>query len=330
MKKILITGANGFIGSFLVEEALRRNYDVYAGVREGSNREYLSDSRINFFEMDYSSSEALRDKFSDAPKFDFIIHNAGLTKAVKKSDYLTVNFEYTKNIIDSLVSQNKVPEKFIYMSSLAAFGPADESELSMVKLTDTPRPVTSYGRSKLESEKYLMGMEDFPYLIIRPTAVYGPREKELYTFFKLINRNMEPYIGLKKQYLTFIYIKDLAKAVFHATESDAVNKAYFVSDGGSYDSKTLGKIIKTQLHKKTLTFNIPVGLARFVAFMAEKTNNLTGKLSVLNLEKMNELESVNWKCDIQPLTNETGFLADYDLNDGITETIAWYKKANWL
>ena len=133
MKKILITGASGFIGSFLVEEALNRNYEVYAGIRKSSNREYLLDSRIKFLELDFSNVDSLNKKISAAPYFDFIIHNAGLTKASKLKDYFTTNYEFTKNIIDVLISQNRVPKKFIYMSSLAAYGPGNPDLLYPVK-----------------------------------------------------------------------------------------------------------------------------------------------------------------------------------------------------
>src|ERR1035437_5969967 len=125
MKKILITGSSGFIGSFLVEEALKKNYEVYAGIRKTSSIEYLSDPRIKFIELDFSDINSLNKKIAEAPYFDFVIHNAGLTKAFKKQDYFISNYQYTRNIIDVLISQKRTPEKFIYMSSLAAYGPGD-------------------------------------------------------------------------------------------------------------------------------------------------------------------------------------------------------------
>ena len=150
------------------------------------------------------------------------------------------------------------------------------------------------------------------------------------TFFNLINKNIEPYIGREKQQLTFIYIKDLARAVFQATESDAVNKAYFVSDGSSYPQNALGENIKELLNKKTLRINVPVSLARVVALVAEMANKISGKPSMLNQEKMNELQSLSWKCENEPLQIETGFSAEYNLKQGLTETVAWYKKEGWL
>ena len=330
MKKILITGASGFIGGYLVEEALKRNYVVYAGVRKTSNTEYLTDPRIKFIELDFSDSNSLDQKLSASPYFNFVIHNAGLTKAFHKKDYSISNYQYSRNLIEALIRQNKVPEKFIYMSSLAAYGPGDPIQLGPVRSIDTPRPVTSYGKSKLESEKYLSGLHNFPYIIIRPTAVYGPREKDLFTVFKLINNNIELFVGSKKQQLTFVYVQDLVKAVFQAMESGIVNKGYFVSDGTIYDGKTFGNIIKEQLGKKTIRIQLPVGLVRFIAMISEATKYITRKQSVLNHEKINELEATNWNCDIQPLIADLNYKPEYDLAKGIRETIEWYKQNNWL
>lgn len=330
MKKILITGASGFIGSFLVDEALNRNYEVYAGIRKTSNREYLVDSRIKFIELNFSEIELLSKEISAAPYFDFVIHNAGITKATKTEDYFTTNYQYTKNIIDVLIDLKRVPEKFIYMSSLAAYGPGSPTLLYPVKASDTPRPLTSYGKSKLKSEKFIATLSNFPHIIIRPTAVYGPREKDLLTVFKLINKNIELFVGFKKQHLTFVYVKDLVKAVFQATESDHVNKGYFVSDGYVYDGKILGNIIKEELGKKTIRINLPTKLVRWIAMINESTKYITKKQPVLNLDKINELASTNWKCDIKPLVDESNYNPTYNLTQGIHETIKWYKEFKWL
>ncbi|MEO6882955.1 MAG: NAD(P)-dependent oxidoreductase [Bacteroidia bacterium] len=330
MKKILITGATGFIGGFLVEEALKKNYEVYASVRKSSNTQYLHDKRIKLIELDFSNPVSLNQKMSEASRFDIVIHNAGLTKAKTRTDYSLVNYHYSKNLIDTLIHLNKIPEKFIYMSSLSAFGPGNPTSLSVVKTTDTPYPITSYGKSKLETEKYLSGLQEFPFIIIRPTAVYGPRDKDMLTIFKLINKNIEMLIGFKKQYFTFIYVKDLINVVFQLIESNIKNKSYFISDGSFYDGSVLGNIIKTQLKKKTIKMRLPVSIVKPLAFLSESTKFITGFTPIFNLEKVNELESINWKCDIQPLIDDIHFKADYNLENGIRETIEWYKKEKWL
>ncbi len=330
MKKILITGAGGFIGSFLVEEALKRNYEVYAGIRKTSNIEYLTDSRIKLIELDFLDTAHLAQQICDLPIFDYVIHNAGTTKAFNKKDYFITNYQYTRNIVNILISQKKVAEKFIYMSSLAAYGPGDPLQNTSISSTDIPKPVTSYGKSKLESERFLSLLTSFPHIIIRPTVVYGPREKDLFTVFKLINNNLELIVGFKSQQLTFIYVKDLVKAVFQTMESNVVNKSYFVSDGKVYDAQSLGNIIKEQLDKKTLRIYFPTTLVRVIAFFSEASKYITRKQPVLNFDKVNELESLNWNCDTKPLIEEFNFKPEYCLNKGVSETIEWYKKSKWL
>jgi nucleoside-diphosphate-sugar epimerase len=157
MKKVLITGASGFIGSFLVKEALDRGYEVYAGVRPTSSRQYLDDSRIKFIELHFVDTEKLIDQLltlkQHGTQFDYVIHNAGITKAKTIHDFFTVNCRYTCNLADALVAAHCVPAKFVYISSLAAFGP--RSDQTPIRHSDIPQPITSYGRSKLDTEKYL-------------------------------------------------------------------------------------------------------------------------------------------------------------------------------
>ncbi len=329
-KKILITGASGFVGSHLVEEALARNLEVYAGVRKSSSRAFLQDKRIRFFEIDFAKKEALKEKIYKA-KFDYIIHNAGIVSAPKLEDYYTVNYDYLKNLIDSLYTTDSVPEKFIYISSLASYGPASSTDLSdFLKEEDAKKPINTYGWSKLKSEEYIYSLNDFPYIIIRPTAIYGPREKEILTFFKLINRNIEGYIGSRKQHLTFIYVKDLTKTILDATLSRVTQKSYFISDGKYYSQTDLGKYAKKFLAKKTLRLHVPVTLVRSIAWLLEQPAKVTGNYPALNLEKVNILESMNWKCDLTALKEDLNFQPKYDLEKGLRETLEWYKREGWL
>lgn len=330
MKKILITGASGFIGSFLVEEALKRNYEVYAGIRKTSSKDYLRDARINFLELDFSDHEALHRSISTAPHFDFVIHNAGITRAVKKEDFFVSNYSYTRLLVEALLFHNKVPSKFIYMSSLAAFGPGNPFTMESVQESDKPHPVTHYGKSKLEAETFLSLLPDFPYLIIRPTAVYGPRDKDFLAMFKLIQNHLELIVGANKQQLSFVYVKDLVTAIFLAMESPVLKRAFFVSDGKSYDSAVFGNLLKEQLGKNTLHIKVPALLANLIASISESMQYLSGKPALLNRDKLNELKALNWNCDTTPLFRELGFKPAYDLSAGIRETIFWYREAGWL
>ncbi|MFT6783171.1 MAG: UDP-glucose 4-epimerase, partial [Saprospiraceae bacterium] len=187
MQKILITGASGFVGGFLVEEALNRGLEVHAAVRRSSNREHLKDERIKFILIDFENNDALKSIFL-LHKFDYIIHNAGLTKTPIKEQYFKVNATYLENMVEALIESDTVPIKFTFISSLAAYGPAEHTEYGIVTEDSEPHPVTNYGRSKLQAERYLKSKSEINYSIIRPTAVYGPREKDLFTVYDLINK----------------------------------------------------------------------------------------------------------------------------------------------
>jgi nucleoside-diphosphate-sugar epimerase len=332
MKKILITGATGFIGSYLVEEALRRGYIVFAGVRESSNRSFLKGKDVRFFVMDLSSQEKLEKQFSDFnkqnEKFDFIIHNAGITKAKNKKDFLTVNYNFTRNFVNALINSFCVPGKFIYISSLAAFGPKEDS--SPITDSDRPMPITFYGRSKLHTEKFIGSLNNFPHLIIRPSAVYGPRDRDFLVVAKMINRGLEPYLGKSNQMLSFIFVRDLANMIFEAIESPISNRAYFMSDGYSYTTETFNNYLKKHLNKKTIRFVVPKTFIEPLAFSIEKVSAMLGIVSTFNRERSKEFQAANWSCDIAKMKKDLNFTMEHNLDSGLLETIHWYRNEGWL
>jgi len=324
MKKILITGATGFIGSFLVEKAIKSGFEVYAGIRLNSNIQIFKDKQVKFLELDFANIKGLIQQLSQI-RFDFIIHNAGITQSLHKAEFYKVNYQYTRNFIEALIETGNIPEKFIYTSSLAAFGPGNPNTNIPICNEDVPNPVTSYGKSKLMAEEYIKSISDFPYIILRPTAVYGPREKNLLTVFKTINMGLEPYLGFKKQHVSFIFIHDLVDVFFKIIESDVCKKEYFISDGNDYSTEDLNQLIRYYLRKRTFKIRIPLFLVRVFAFISGLFSSLSGKISIFNLEKVNELECTNWICDINPLIKDTGFKAKFNLDEGIRQTIEWYK-----
>lgn len=334
MTNILITGASGFIGSFLAEEALKRNFQVWAGVRKTSSRQYLQDPALHFAEIGFSDKARIKEFLLDHKQkgitFDYIIHNAGLTKAQKKEDFYTVNYSFTRNFVEALIETETVPGKFVYISSLAAYGPGDPGTMKPVMLADKPKPVDEYGRSKLEAEKYITSLTSFPWLIIRPSGVYGPREKDYFVYFQTISRGMEPYIGYKPQILTFIYVRDLVRLILDVTVSGISCRSYFVTDGNQYDSREFAKITKMHLNKKTVKITLPLGLVGGIAFVMEKLFSMSGKMPTLNTDKFNIMKSTNWTCQVDAIQKDFGFRAEYDLDKGVKEALEWYKNEGWL
>ena len=334
MEKIAITGASGFIGSFLVEEALQKGFDTYAILRSSSSKKYLSDSRINFIDFNLADKAEMIKQFKELKSkgivFDYFVHNAGATKVVKKEDYLKVNFLYTKNLIEALIESGCTPKKFIYMSSLAAYGPGDPISGLPIKESDTPRPLSLYGKSKLASEKYIRSLSNFPFIIIRPTGVIGPRDTEFISFYKTINRSIEPYIGSPNQLLTFIYIKDLVRMIFKAIDSDVVNRSYFATDGISYTGEELAAVVKKVLSKKTVRIVFPKMVIKPIAYLSEHVSRMFGKPSILNTEKYKEFTALNWLCDSTPAETDLNFKAEYDLKKGVEESVLWFKENKLL
>ena len=334
MDNVLITGASGFIGSFLSEEGIKRGYNIYAGVRKKSPRKYLTDPALKFIELDFSSVDALvrtlEEYKSTGIRFRYIIHGAGVTKARRKDDFMRVNYGNTRNFIDALIASGMGPDKFILVSSLAAYGPGDPSTMLPVMLSDRPNPVDEYGKSKLAAEQYLASRSDIPWIILRPTGVYGPREKDYFVFFKTVNSGIETYIGRQEQILTFIYVKDLVSLVFDALASSVSRKSYFVSDGREYTGHEFAAITKRHLGKKTLKITLPSGLVRGIAFCTEKVSSLWGTVPTLNTDKFKILNSKNWRCEVEPLRRDFHFEARYDLDRGVKETLDWYFLEGWL
>ncbi len=325
MKKVLKTGSSGFIGSFLVEEALIRGYGVYAAVRKSSNKMYLTDARINFFTINLDNKEQLFDDFLKLKQqgilFDYVIHYAGVTKVVKKSDFDKVNYQYTKNLVEALIEAECIPEKFIYLSSLGAYGPGSEITWDPIKESDMPCPKTLYGRSKFNAEQFIKEQNLLSYIIIRPTGVYGPRDRDYFSFIKTINLSIEPYIGSPNKLLSFIYVKDLTRIIFLSLQSQVINKSYFVTDGKTYTSKEFSQVVKNALSKKTIKFIVPKVFVRIIALVAEKLSWVLNNPSVLNTDKYITLTASNWSCDSSQAEKDFCFKAEYDLVSGITETI---------
>ena len=200
-KKILVTGSSGFIGSFLVVGGLERGFQVWAGVRKRSSRKYLQDSRIQFAELDFTDSTHLEEQLKQHRMqhggWDYIIHCAGVTKCFDKADFEMGNYWATRLFIETLQRLNMVPERFLYLSSLSVFGPIHEKNYQSITETDVPKPDTAYGLSKLHTEEYLASLKDFPYVIFRPTGVYGPRERDYFLMAKSIRNHVDFMAGFR-------------------------------------------------------------------------------------------------------------------------------------
>lgn len=335
MESVLITGASGFIGSFIVEEAMRRGFSVWAGIRPASSREYLQNREIHLLKLDFARPNKLRMQLSGhkrtCPKFDYIIHCAGVTKCVDKNEFDRVNNLQTQSFVDTLRELDMIPKQFIFISTLSVFGPIRENAYDPILESDAPAPDTAYGLSKLKAELYLQSIPNFPYVIYRPTGVYGPREKDYFLMVKSIQRHVDLSVGFRRQVLTFVYVKDLAQAVFRGIEKKVNRRAYFLADGEVYQSRTFSDLIRKELGNPfVIRLKCPLIVLKIVSLLAEFRARCRGVASTLNSDKYKIMKQRNWQCDITPAIGELDYSPEYNLERGVKETIAWYKERGWL
>jgi nucleoside-diphosphate-sugar epimerase len=330
MKSVLITGASGFVGYHLILAALEKGYRVTAAVRPSSNVTHLASLPLSYANLDFSDKACIERELEKG-QYDFIVHNAGATRAKHEQDFIEVNAVFTKILAEVAVHMRPPIQKFVLISSLAAYGPKNSIQEGFISEQDSPKPVTNYGKSKLKAEELLQAIPQLNYLIFRPTAVYGPRERDLLHVFRNVSMGVETYLGRKPQKLSFVYVSDFANLVIASLESKISRKGYFVSDGNAYDQYQLAYFCKKILQKRTIKLHVPMPMAMVLATTIETTYGwLKSGTPLLNQDRLKELSGVNWTCDIQLARNELGFLPQYNLEEGLKETIKWYKQNNWM
>ena len=333
MARILITGASGFIGGYLVAQALQNGHDVTAAVRPKSDRSRLNDPRLKFLDLPLGEEVLMTEQLKNAGRFDWIIHNAGVTKALSPEGYLEGNTENTRRLTMVLQRLEQQPDKFLFVSSLASLGTTPPGS-AMIHAQQPPQPLTYYGESKLQTEALLEGLpNDFPWVVVQPTAVYGPWERDILTFIRMANMGLEVSIGLNSQRLSFVHAADVARAIFQVLETSkpVQHRKFIVSDGKEYTTEDLGAAVRAALGgKKTLKIRVPLGLVKQIAGVIEIIGQWQNKPTTLNRNKIQELSAENWHCDASPLFEELLFQPEFDLFRGMHQTVNWYRQAGWL
>lgn len=226
--KVLVTGASGFIGSHLTESLVRKGYDVRCLVRPTSNLRWLKGLKVELFYGSLEDPFSLRDIIQDV---EVVFHVAGVIKSPNASEYFRINAEGTKNLLDAIVRLSPPLRCFVQFSSLAASGPGTDSRPRTE--SDPCMPITPYGISKLSAEHVVLryaSSYQIPFIIIRPPAVFGPRDMETLYFFKQARQGRIPVIGRGDKYFSLIYVRDLVEgAIRTALSSETLNRVYFLS-----------------------------------------------------------------------------------------------------
>lgn len=332
-KRVLIVGAGGFVGGFLADEGLKRDYEVWAGVRATTSRKYLDNPGIRFIEFDFDNPASISESMEKAlpeGSWEYIIYNLGATKVMTYTDFNKINYNYLQYFTEALRKTGKLPEKFLYMSSLSAMGTGDEKTYTPFRESMVPQPNTRYGTSKLKAEMWLQ-TSGLPYIIFRPTGIYGPRDRDYFLMFESIKKGFDFSVGFRKQMLTFIYVEDLVRAVYDALEKAPTGEIYNISEPRSYSQKEF-RYLSMQAMKKhlVLPMRMPLWAVKAVSAVAEKWGVARMKPSTLNRDKYKIMKQRNWQVDVSKAEQDFGFRASVPLDEGIRKSIDWYRKEGWL
>jgi nucleoside-diphosphate-sugar epimerase len=330
---VLVTGGTGFVGSHLVEKLVRRGYRVRLLIRRTSSLRWLEGVPVEYAFGD------VRDKASIAGAcvgVRSVFHVGGLTKAQSDSEYHEVNGQGTRNLAEALAERGFPGGFFVHMSSLAAGGPAIAVERDPEPVrteSDPPTPITPYGKSKLQGEIALREVADshgrFRHVILRPPAVYGPRDEDTLVLFRMIKQGFLPVPRTPVNRLSLIYVEDLVDAAIRAAEK-AARGTYYVSDGEIYTFQEVGREIANLMDVEVRMLRAPRPLAMFAACGAELWGYLVGRAPVLSRAKVHDIWQPHWVCSPEKARREWGFDPAFPLSRGLSETLTWYRLNQWL
>lgn len=332
--RVLVVGAGGFSGGFIVEQALRRGYRVHAGVRASTSRRYLADPRIEFCELDFddpaSLAPALRAALPEGERWDYIVYNLGATKCLNFTEFNKVNHDYLRSFTAALRESDLTPRKLLYISSLSAIGPRHELDGAPFTEKDLPQPDTRYGTSKLKAEMWLHEA-GLPFIIFRATGIYGPRDHDYFLMFKAIARGFDFSVGFRPQLLSFIYVEDLAAAIFDALEKAPTGETYNIAEPRTYTQKEFRRLAASALGRRlVIPMRMPLAAVRAVSAIAEKWGVARMKPSTLNSDKYHIMRQRNWSVDVSKAVADFGFHADVPLAEGTRRAVEWYRSNGWL
>jgi dihydroflavonol-4-reductase len=325
--RALVTGANGFIGSFLVEKLLDRGWHVRCLVRKTSNLRWLAGLDIDLCVGEMFDAYSLQEAVKD---IDVVFHLAGVTKGKTEQDYFRGNFIATENLIQACQKSGSASQKFIFVSSQAAGGPSAEGK----ELTEAEaiHPISVYGRSKKMAEEEVMQFSQTrPATIIRPPSVFGPRDVDFYALYKIVNRGIIPKAGRDEQKISIVYISDLVEGIIQAAENPKANgETFFICQDHAVSFYELGQIVATVLGKKTITLPIPLGLVESASIITTAISKITGTPALLNADKVLEMKQAGWICSNAKAKKMLNYKAKIAIEEGMKQTAAWYKKMGWL
>lgn len=323
MKKILVTGASGFIGKNLIKYLHQKNYPLKILYRKEEYKKKI-ESFGELLKGDLKEFDSLKGLLEDV---EIIIHGAGAVKGNTYRDFYEGNVKTTENLINLIKDEGRDVKKFIYLSSLSAFGPANSNEIPTEK--DEPHPVSHYGKSKLEAENLIKENLKIPKIILRLSGVYGPEDTEIFPFFKYAQKGTIYFPLKKNQKIQLIYIKDVCVAIENAIKKD-IEGIFFIAHPEILKSMEICYFFKEITGKPVHILSIPETVVKFFSYLNLILGIASGKKTMFNPQKVRELLQEKWICSTEKSKNELDFEAKYSFALGARETYNWYKENNWL
>lgn len=320
-----VTGATGFIGSHLTDALIDHpDYDVVKCLVR-SREKWLEGKSYQKVTGDLHSLNVLNRAIEED---DIIFHIAAVVTAPSQKELDFANVEATENLL-RIAEKNGV-HKLVILSSLAAAGPSSGTPLTENSLMN---PVSSYGESKKRMEQLIhrLAPDDMSVTILRPPAVYGPREDQIFTLFKMMKYGIAPIVGNGNHpELSIVYVKDVVQAILKAAEQNQPGvHTYFISGPEIANWNKIRDIVSTVLGKKNIPIKLNPAWVKKIAGAVETTASLFGSYPVINREKANEM-ILEWTCSYEKAARELDFKPEYALSEGISRTLTWYRKHGWL
>jgi len=325
--KVLLTGANGFVGSHVLDLLCGRGIPTAVLLRQTSNTWFIQErlSQVEVRRGTVTDPASLR---AAVGGLTHVIHCAGSTKAVRAAEFEEVNHLGTRHLVDALNQAGGQVRRLLFISSLAAGGPAPAS--APAREDAAPRPVSAYGRSKLAAEQALREGCRAEFVILRPPGVYGPRDVEFLRLFRAVKAHLCPVFGGGRAF-SLVFVKDLAEAVLAClTHPAAAGRTYNVAHPEPATTDSMATEIAAQMKTWTLSLPLPVQALYPVCLAQEALARLAGRASMLNRDKYAELRAPGWVCDPDRLRREVGIGCSTTLAAGVAETLAWYRDHHWL
>jgi dihydroflavonol-4-reductase len=324
--KVLLTGASGFVGSHILDRLMQQGIPTRLLLRNSSSDRFIARHLASVEQCDGSTAQP--DSLAAAMEgISHVIHCAGLVKALRLRQFHEVNQLGTRNMVDA--ANAKGIARFIHVSSLAAAGPGTAEK--PVHASDAPQPVSDYGRSKLAGEREVETRCQCEFTILRPPAVYGPRDGEFLRLFKAVQAGFLPDVGCGRQALSLVFVEDLARVIVGCLHPPAAaGRVFFVAHPEVQTARAFGELVAGELGKHPLRLPIPVPLLWPVCWGQQLISQLTQTANVLSGQKYAELRAPGWVCDASALKTELGLECPTTLAEGVRRTADAYRADGWL